>query len=558
MIKGTTQAFKFTTPYDFNDIDNIIAVFSQSNNTGTTEAPMPITKYYNKNVTEIAEWDESSAIEGTIYYVSTKYYRYNSGWVLSNTQPTEADMVTGEITEYPLNEADTSKVYKCDKSYYRYNPDKSKWDIAPTLPITDIVMLDVAGVIPPETSKNAVCKYGCHYYKWNDAKSKWEWDTALAPISVIPYWKGDETDKTKTYCAEETYYKCIDGTWSTYGSDCIEMVDIYAWDDDKAGTLDKSKIYVLKEFYYEHDEGTKEFKKVAANEKYYKYCKSESGNWEWIEIDDPSAKPKIEAVDAGLWAVDNKDENTTYVCRNIYYSYNSEANRWDSNDIFRLSVIEVDQWDSTDANNIYDKTKIYMCPEKYYQYNINTNDWEEVEGVQQPKVETLNYWTEPGDRDKNKIYLCGPTYYQYDSAKSEWQSSNKFKLQIVSSDTYPTDGPSDQSKVYKCSPTYFAHEGGEWKKYKKPSEIARNDGFSPVDGDTKSFIVALTAEETMRFNDRYKGRVQVDVYCGKLNDEAKNKVAYFPVYPTMIDDVFNYAPSEVNESVVIFDAGKII
>lgn len=564
MIKGSTQGFKFTTPYNFNDISNIVAVFSQSNNSGTESAPMPITKYYNKNVTEIDEWNELNASQSTTYYIGTKYYRYDSGqWISNDDLPAESDVSGGATDVYPLAPtSDISKAYKCDKSYYQYNPSIQKWDITTTEPSAELTLLDNAGVdnIPQEASKKTACKYDCRYYKWNG--EEWISSTTLAPIEEIPYWYDDddvklsELDNTKTYCARETYYKCIDGTWHRYGNDCVEMVDIYAWDDDAAGNLDKSKVYVLKEFYYEYNDEKGDFEKVAANEVYYKYCKTESGAWGWVVIDDPRLKPKIEAVDAGLW-VDggDYDKNTTYVCKNIYYTYNNEKSSWDSTDVFRLPVIEVAQWNPDEV--VYDTTRTYMCPTKYYQYNIEEDCWKEVDKVEQPKIETLNYWSDADNRDKSKIYLCGPTYFQYDSSKSAWQTSNKFKLQVVESDTYPT-ASSDQSKIYRCSPTYYAYDGREWKAYKKPSDVAKNDGFSPIDGEPKSFIVALTAEETMRFNDRYKGRVQVDVYCGASNSEAKNKIAYFPVYPTMIDDVFNYTPSETDGSIVIFDAGKII
>ena len=546
MIKGSTQAFKFTTPYDFNDISNIVAVFSQSYNSGTESAPMPIIKHYNKNVTEIDEWNEANAESGTTYYIGTKYYRYDGAeWLASDTKPTESDLYGGEITEYPIAELqEKCKVYKCESSYYQYNPSTQKWDITKDSPSVEPVALEKPGVdnIPSDANKKVAYKYDHRYYKWNG--DKWESSNTLAPIEKIEYWgekEMEELDTGKIYCALETYYNCIDGEWVTYGRDGAEMQDIYAWNDNDTDNLDKSKIYVLKEFYYEHNDLTDTFDKVAAKEVYYKYCETKFEGWKWITIEDPKSQPVIEAVDAGLWIDGGAyDKNITYVCKNIYYSYNTEKGIWESSDILRLSVVEVGEFDPD--NVTYDMGRIYMCPAKYYQYNIDNNCWEEVNEVKQLDIERLSYWSESNSRDKNKVYLCGPTYYQYDSSKSAWQTSNKFSLQIVEMDTYPNE-LSDKSKVYKCSPTYYVCEDGVWKSYKSPAEVAQNDGFAPIDGDPKSFIVVLTAEETMRFNDKYKGRVQVDVYCGSSDSVAKNKIEYFSVYPTMINNVFNNTSS---------------
>ena len=698
MIKGSTQGFKFTTPYDFNDINNIVAVFSQTNNVGTTSAPMPITKYYNKSVTELDRWDESAATQGTTYYVGTKYYRYGyESWIPSDDQPTEEDIGVLLMNEYPFNYAGRDKVYKCDKSYYQYDPDEEKWVLTTTEPSMNPTRILAPGIekIEEYVDKKRPCVYKQQYYKcstefvnidvwdensaerdtiyyvkdtneyyffdsgWHDTNdisaagdnfvvvetwsatgvdvnkvyyvkntetyhyykdetwkstkiideasnncvsvdsfddfyhnrdstkiyyikdnktfwfyvNKWipvdnpvtyglfDWSQAdtiqeIHPIQTIEYWGKVGPTQGEVYCASETYYKCIDDVWYTYGSSVTDIVDIYAWDDDVIEHLDKSKIYVLKEYSYGHNKETGDFEKVAAKEVYYKYCKKESGVWDWIEIDDPTSLPKIEAVDAGVWLEDGDyDENTTYVCRDVYYSYNEKTGKWEGSDTFVLSAIEVSQWDP--KNTEYDITKIYTSPTRYYQYSIEEGHWKEVDKIEQPKIEALDYWHDADKRDKNKIYLCGTTYFQYDSSKSEWVPSDKFKLQIVEGFSHQNSYP-DESKIYKCDPTYYSYEDGAWKTYNKPVDVAKNDGFSPVNGEPKSFIVALTAEETMRFNDKYKGCVQVDVYCLNTNSEAKNKITYFPVYPTMIKDVFNYGPSEIDGSIVIFDAGKII
>lgn len=704
MIKGAEQAFKFTTSCDFDDICNIVAVFSQPHNVGTDDAPMPIYKYYNRQITDIEEWDIAGKEEEGVYRVGTKYYRYDSDigeFVASGDRPTESDICGGAVTEWPLsNSCHISNVYKCDESYYRYNPNTEKWDITTTEPSMEPTVLEQAGAenIGDDINKKRPCVYNKKYYKcsigsydtidtwtdedkdiskvyyaedtseyylykqgewtstddisetsddcivvetwaeadadtskiyyakdtatyhyyssdawastndvadandnyisvdtWSEADKDtdkiyysadtqlyyiyndggwistddvvdtglcaWVSSTTPAPVVEIPYWydnddaKFEELDNTKTYCARETYYKCIDDVWHRYGSDCVEMVYIYAWDDDAAGDLDKSKVYVFKEFYYEYNEEAGDFDKVAANEVYYKYCKTESGAWEWVEIDDPNAKPKIEAKDVGLWVDGGEyDENTTYVCKNIYYSYNSETTTWDSSDIFRLSVVEVAQWSPDEVT--YDPTKIYMCPAKYYQYNIEKSCWEEVDKVEQPKIESLNYWSDADNRDKNKIYLCGPTYYQYDSAKEQWVSSSSLNITFTKI-ALPSEAV-DQSKLYECSPVFYAYKGGAWVSYKTVAEAVRNDGFTPVDGDPKSFVIMLSAEETMRFIEKYKGCVQATVYCDKTNRTDKSKVEYFTVYPTMTDEIFSNVPSGSSEMTRIFDAGEII
>ncbi|MEE1303280.1 MAG: hypothetical protein UHD64_10895 [Bacteroidales bacterium] len=44
MVRGTTAQFKFSLPYNFEDIDVVDVVFWQPGNSGTTESPLPIHK----------------------------------------------------------------------------------------------------------------------------------------------------------------------------------------------------------------------------------------------------------------------------------------------------------------------------------------------------------------------------------------------------------------------------------------------------------------------------------------------------------------------------------
>lgn len=95
------------------------------------------------------------------------------------------------------------------------------------------------------------------------------------------------------------------------------------------------------------------------------------------------------------------------------------------------------------------------------------------------------------------------------------------------------------------------------KKYYSRGDI--NEGFSQVDGDPKSFVSMLSAEETMRFSEKYKGNVQVTVYCDVLNRTDKSKIEYFTVYPTMSDEIFSDIPSGNTDGLMReLDAGRII
>lgn len=556
MIRGAEQAFKFTTSFDFNDICNIVAVWSQQYNNGTTLAPMPITKYYNRKVENIDTWDASGKDTTKTYYVGTTYYRYDSAsgkFISSNIQPTESDISGGAITTWPLSATcERSKAYKCDASYYQYDPSEQQWNITTNAPSTDLISMSTVGVtnIPSDADKKRIYAYNQRYYQHNG--TEWVESNSILPIEEIDYWDDTtlvEYDISKTYCALETYYKYIDGTWHTYGSDCVKATEVYAWNDNDMSSYDKSKIYMLKELYYQYNAEIDQFEKTAVREIYYQYNTTES-KWEQCDATD------IVAEEVDLWVdTDEHDTNKTYVCKNVYYRYNTQTNAWDGSNNMLVPVVEIDEWVS-DGSVYYDPNKIYMCHARYYQYNIEDDVWEEKDEVKQPQIVNLEYWTDPTNRDKYQIYLCGPTYYQYDSANAQWLTSATFNIQLTQID-YPYEA-TDESKIYECSPIYYVYKGDTWEEYKNIADASRNDGFSPVDGDPKSFVAMLSAEETMRFNEQYKGRVQVTVYCDTVNRTDKSKVEYFTVYPTMTDEIFSDIVPSDTEVVHILDAGEII
>jgi hypothetical protein len=518
MIRGTEQVFKFTTNYDFKDINRIEAVFSQPRNNGTTAAPMPITKYNNRQSEEVDAWTEEDKDPAKTYYVGTKYY-WGGSTEGSDVPPTEVDILSEtEIVTYPLDTScDISKVYKCEQSYYQYNPTDDDWDITSDAPSAELQVLDRAGVdnISNTIDKKRACVYKQSYHRYNG--SSWDTNTAeILPIKEISYWdssKEDNLDRDKTYCALETYYKCVGGSWQSYG----RPEEVRALND----ACDKSKIYMMKEFYYQYNVATDQFEKTGVREVYYKYNTTDN-KWEECEC------PCMDAEEIDLWIEADADESKTYVCKNVYYRYNAglEIPEWEASNNMLVPVIEIDEWVDSDYHDI---SKIYMCPTKYYQYNIAEGVWKEVEEVVQPQTVKLDYWAGSADYDKNKIYLCGPTYFQYNSENTNWVSSASFNMEFVKVDELP--GDIDESKIYECSPTYYAYKHNVWEEYKNIADVARNDGFTQVEGDPKSFVVKLDTEETMRFNTKYKGRVQAII------NNISHPIEYFPVYPTLIDEI---------------------
>lgn len=75
MIRGTTAQFKFHMPYAFNDLCIIEVTFWQPGKTGTTEAPFPITRVYNRQYIAVDDWTSEDADETKVYYYDGKYYK---------------------------------------------------------------------------------------------------------------------------------------------------------------------------------------------------------------------------------------------------------------------------------------------------------------------------------------------------------------------------------------------------------------------------------------------------------------------------------------------------
>lgn len=526
MIRGVKQPFKLTTNVDFNDINRIEVVFSQPHNQGNPPtAPMPIVKYYDKQLEKVDAWSEDGKEHTKTYQVDTKYY-WGGSMIGSDVPPTEADILSNAVVQtYPLaSTLENGEIYKRDTSYYQYNPANDNWDITNDAPSIEPQVLTNIGDVNTADKKRP-CVYEQSYYRYVGTAG-WERSTGeILPLEEIGYWdstkadtqNADDTfyyDRNKTYCALETYYKYIDGSWHVYGRPKeVRVLD---------ASCNKSDIYMMKELYYQYNVETDQFEKTGVREVYYKY-NTQSNAWEECEY------PCANAVEIDLWIeTEDHDVNKTYVCKNVYYRYNAglKPAGWEASNNMLVPVIEIDEW--VEGGNVYyDPSKIYMCQARHYQYNIESNAWEEVDAIASPKVINLNYWTEQSD--KHNIYLCGPTYFQYDADNQKWISEATFNVRFVKIDD-PSEA-TDSRKVYECSPTYYAYRGDKWESYKDVIEAVRNDGFAPVAGDSKSFVVELTAEETMRFIDKYKGRVQAKI------DDISHPIQYFSVYPTLIDEI---------------------
>lgn len=528
MIRGVKQPFKFTTSKNFADIDHIEVIFSQHNNSGSTDAPLPIMKYYDGKATKVTSWSEDDKEQDQTYYVDTTYYRYDSkqqSFVSSEQCPVEDDISGGAIAIYPVDKNSNiheSLMYKCDASYYQYDPDTTSWIITDSKPSEEYTIISAAGVdnIPSTADKKRVCVYNGHYYRYNGV----DWESSesdMLPIITVPYWDLSKInninengafyyERDKAYCAEETYYKCIDGIWTTYGRP-EEVTSL------NSTNCDISKIYMMKEWRYQHNIETNQFEQIEYHEVYYKY---DTDNEKWIECDYPFAG----AEEIDLWVEADADTNKIYVCKHVYYRYNAGLDdpTWEATRSVLIPVIQIERW-LDDA--YHDTSKVYMCQTKYYQYSIENGKWEEVETPRQHHTVTLDYWTDNSDRDKNNIYFCGTTYFQYDSSVQKWISSGSFKLPLVQIDQLSE--MQDQSKIYECSPTYYAYKDGKWIAYKNMVEAVRNDGIVMVNGDPRSFVVELTSEETLRFNARHKGCVQAIV------DDMSHPIQYFSIYPSL-------------------------
>jgi hypothetical protein len=82
-------------------------------------------------------------------------------------------------------------------------------------------------------------------------------------------------------------------------------------------------------------------------------------------------------------------------------------------------------------------------------------------------------------------------------------------------------------------------------------------GFTPDVDNPNIVYVVLDPEETLRFSDKRKAKVQIKVYCQHKGTVA-NKPVLFTVYPINNDSILEDAGEPVPENNMrILDAGKI-
>ena len=86
----------------------------------------------------------------------------------------------------------------------------------------------------------------------------------------------------------------------------------------------------------------------------------------------------------------------------------------------------------------------------------------------------------------------------------------------------------------------------------------RNDGFAALDPESTEIHTSLNPEETLRFSDKEKGYVQVQVYYQDRNIVVGNTPQKFTVYPVFNDTpIVDIEPSEIIGETYIFDAGVV-
>ena len=91
MIRGTTAQFRFEMPKSFEELCTIEVIFGQEGNAGTIEAPLPITKIYNRGYIKVKEWNSNDKNTQKIYFDGEVYYKYENGkWVETSTVDIDA------------------------------------------------------------------------------------------------------------------------------------------------------------------------------------------------------------------------------------------------------------------------------------------------------------------------------------------------------------------------------------------------------------------------------------------------------------------------------------
>lgn len=132
--------------------------------------------------------------------------------------------------------------------------------------------------------------------------------------------------------------------------------------------------------------------------------------------------------------------------------------------------------------------------------------------------------------------------------------------QLVTVDVWPLPETADDTKVYYYKTTdgedkYYKKEGDEWIESETINTFTTNDGIAEDADDSKTILTSLTPEQTSRFSDKCKGRVQITAYCETRGIAFASKPESFMVYPNINGDIMGDISS--NEGVRVLDAGEL-
>ena len=96
------------------------------------------------------------------------------------------------------------------------------------------------------------------------------------------------------------------------------------------------------------------------------------------------------------------------------------------------------------------------------------------------------------------------------------------------------------------------------KMYDVSNKASRNDGFAAPEPTSTEVHVSLNPEETLRFSDKEKAYVQIQVYYQDRNIVVGNIPQKVTVYPVFNDTpIVDIIPTEIVDDTYILDAGKI-
>lgn len=124
-------------------------------------------------------------------------------------------------------------------------------------------------------------------------------------------------------------------------------------------------------------------------------------------------------------------------------------------------------------------------------------------------------------------------------------------------DTFKFKLPCDCSEI-KSVKIVFWQDGNMGPSADRPLPIVKTMKDCLIDNDSHEMTVVLSQEETLRFSDRRKGKVQFRSYSDGGSCIA-SKQEIFTVYPMQGDDVLGdvVIPTPNNKDIIILDGKNI-